>query len=83
MDISKLKLETLIMDLSGLTEMDEDVIVHFENILSGVTMMGCKAVITGMRAELVRDMIRLGVTFNNYAETHGTLQQTLKKYLVK
>lgn len=82
MDISRLKLETLIMDLSGLTEMDEDVIVHFENILSGVTMMGCKAVITGMRAELVRNMIRLGVTFNHQAETHGTLQQTLKKYLV-
>ncbi|MBM7619741.1 anti-anti-sigma regulatory factor [Bacillus tianshenii] len=81
MDISRLKLETLIMDLSGLTNMDEDVIVHFENILSGVSMMGCKAVITGLRAELVRNMIRLGVTFNQYAETHGTLQQTLKKYL--
>ncbi|MCA1322378.1 STAS domain-containing protein [Bacillus tianshenii] len=82
MDISRLKLETLIMDLSGLTNMDEHVIVHFENILSGVSMMGCKAVITGLRAELVRNMIRLGVTFNQYAETQGTLQQTLKKYLV-
>jgi anti-anti-sigma regulatory factor len=81
MDISTLKLQTLILDLSGVTTMDESAIVHLENILMGVSMMGCKAVITGMRADLVREMIRLGVSFHEHAETHGTLQQTLKKYL--
>ncbi|CAG9623000.1 STAS domain-containing protein [Sutcliffiella rhizosphaerae] len=81
-NISNLKLETMILDLSGLTDMDESVIVDFENILCGINMMGCKAVITGLRAELVRNMIRIGVTFDHQAETHGTLQQTLKKYLV-
>ncbi|WP_223702528.1 STAS domain-containing protein [Sutcliffiella deserti] len=79
-DISTLKLQTLIMDLSGLTTMEEDVIVHFENVLSGVSMMGCKVVITGLRAELVKNMIRLGVSFDRNVETHGTLQQTLQKY---
>ena len=81
MGISKLMLQTLVIDLSGVTNMEQCVITKFEDILSGVTMMGCKPVLTGLRADLVRQMIKMGVTFHQYAETHGTLQQTLKKYL--
>ncbi|WP_332249024.1 hypothetical protein [Bacillus sp. J33] len=40
-------------------------------------MMGCKAVLTGLRAELVRKMILAGITFENQAETKEALQQTL------
>ncbi|MDX5476788.1 MAG: STAS domain-containing protein [Bacillaceae bacterium] len=80
-EIAYLKLQTLILDLSGVTTMDEHVISDFENILSGVSMMGCKAVITGLRAELVTKMVTLGVSFQHVAETQGTLQQTLKNYL--
>lgn len=81
LEISNLKLQTLVLDLSGVTTMEESVISKFEDILTGVSMMGCKAVLTGLRAELVREIVSLGVTFHQYAETHGTLQQTLKKYL--
>ncbi|MCM3618563.1 STAS domain-containing protein [Sutcliffiella horikoshii] len=81
MGISKLMLQTLVIDLSGVTNMEQCVITKFEDILSGVSMMGCKPVLTGLRADLVRQMIKMGVTFHQYAETHGTLQQTLKKYL--
>ncbi|WP_096155552.1 STAS domain-containing protein [Bacillus sp. FJAT-45066] len=80
-EISNLKLQTLILDLSGVTTMDDEVISDFENVLSGVTMMGCKAVITGLRAELVTKMVRLGASFQHLADTRGTLQQTLKTYL--
>ncbi|KMJ57596.1 anti-sigma factor antagonist [Bacillus sp. LL01] len=80
-EISNLKLQTLVLDLSGVTTMDESVISKFENLLCGISMMGCKSVLTGLRAELVRQMVSMGVTFNQLAETHGTLQQTLKKYL--
>ncbi|PAE24922.1 STAS domain-containing protein [Bacillus sp. 7894-2] len=82
MDISSIKIQTLIMDLSGIADMEVDVIVHFKKILSGIRMMGCDAVITGLRAELVRKMIQAGVTFQSQAETKGTLQQTLREYLV-
>ncbi|KPB06078.1 STAS domain-containing protein [Bacillus sp. CHD6a] len=82
MEISNLKLQTLVLDLSGVTTMDQDVIAVFEDIMTGISMMGCKAVITGLRAELVRKMVSMGVTFHQYAETHGTLQQTLRKYVV-
>lgn len=82
MDISSIKIQTLIMDLSGIADMEIDVIVHFKKILSGIKMMGCDAVLTGLRAELVRKMIHAGVTFEKQAETKGTLQQTLREYLI-
>ncbi|MGG1571696.1 STAS domain-containing protein [Fictibacillus sp. NRS-1165] len=80
MDISSLKIRTLIMDLSGITDMDIDVIHHFQRVLSGISLMGCEAVITGLRAELVRKMIHLDVSFDEYAATKGTLQQTMTEY---
>ncbi|MDN4074962.1 STAS domain-containing protein [Fictibacillus terranigra] len=79
-DISNLKIRTLIMDLSGITDMGIEVIHHFQRVLSGISLMGCEAVITGLRAELVRKMIHLDVSFDEYASTNGTLQQTLNEY---
>ncbi|MDM5337891.1 STAS domain-containing protein [Fictibacillus enclensis] len=79
-EISNMKIRTLIIDLSGITDMDIDVIHHFQKVLSGVSLMGCEAVITGLRAELVRKMIHLDISFDQYASTKGTLQQTLTTY---
>ncbi|RSD28851.1 STAS domain-containing protein [Mesobacillus subterraneus] len=81
MDIARLKVQTLIMDLSGIADMEMNVIDHLQKVLNGVVMMGSKAVITGMRPELVRKMIHTGINFEQKAETRGTLQQTLKSYL--
>ncbi|MFP3727403.1 STAS domain-containing protein [Priestia filamentosa] len=82
MDIAKTRIQTLIMDLSGITDMDEIVIDHFHKVLEGISMMGCETVITGLRPELVREMIHLGINFNQKAITKGTLQQSLKDYLL-
>ncbi|WP_079508574.1 STAS domain-containing protein [Mesobacillus jeotgali] len=81
MDISRLKVQTLIMDLSGIADMEMNVLDHFQKVLNGIAMMGSKAVITGMRPELVRKMIHTGINFEQKAETKGTLQQTLRSYL--
>ncbi|MEO2226553.1 Anti-anti-sigma regulatory factor (antagonist of anti-sigma factor) [Priestia megaterium] len=79
--ISDLKIQTLIIDLSGAANMEMHVIDHFQKILTGISMMGCKAILTGLRADLVRTMIQSGISFEEKAETTGTLQQTLKEYL--
>ncbi|KRD82522.1 anti-anti-sigma factor [Bacillus sp. Root147] len=81
MGISDLKIQTLIIDLSGIANMEMYVIDHFQKILTGISMMGCKAILTGLRADLVRTMIHSGISFEEKAETKGTLQQTLKEYL--
>jgi rsbT co-antagonist protein RsbR len=81
-DIGRTRIHTLIMDLSGITDMDEVVIDHFHKVLDGISMMGCETVITGLRPELVREMIHLGINFNQKAITKATLQQSLKDYLL-
>jgi rsbT co-antagonist protein RsbR len=82
MGISSMKIQTLIIDLSGIAEMELDVIFQFGKILNGVNMMGCKAILTGLRVELVRKIVDTGVAFDGQIETKGTLQQTLKEHLV-
>ncbi|MGM0840049.1 MAG: STAS domain-containing protein [Bacillota bacterium] len=82
MGISSMKIQTLIIDLSGIAEMEFDVIFQFEKILNGMNMMGCKAILTGLRVELVRKIVDSGVAFDSQVETQGTLQQTLKEHLV-
>jgi rsbT co-antagonist protein RsbR len=81
MEISRLKVQILIMDLSGIVDMSLDVIDHYQKVLNGINMMGSKAVITGMRPELVRKMTHSGMNFTEKAETRGTLQQSLKECL--
>lgn len=82
MEIGKLRIQILILDLSGIIEMEIEVLQKLMNILDGTAMMGCKAVITGLRPEIVTKMVSAGVCFGNKAETKGTLQQALKDYLV-
>ncbi len=78
--IDELHIETLIIDLSGIAEMDDDVIDHFLKMIDGTTMMGCKPVITGLRPEIVRHIVSIGVSFEDRAYTSGTLQSAIKRY---
>lgn len=82
MEIGKLRIQTLILDLSGIIEIEVEMIDDLMKILDGTAMMGCKAVVTGLRPEVVTKMIRSGIQLDNKAETKGTLQQALKDYLV-
>ncbi|MFY4773582.1 STAS domain-containing protein [Metabacillus sp. RGM 3146] len=80
-DIAESRIEKLVIDLSGIAMMEMDVIDHLEKVLAGVSMMGSKAILTGLRPDLVRKMVQAGIRFDKDAETRGTLQETLKKYL--
>lgn len=80
-EIAKLRIMTLIIDLSGISDMDEVTIARFQKVLIGITLMGAKSVITGLRPELVRQMVHLGIDLTSYTETKATLQQTLNNYL--
>ncbi|WP_400243152.1 STAS domain-containing protein [Niallia sp. JL1B1071] len=80
-DIGDSKIQILVIDLSGIAIMEMDVIDYFEKILAGISMMGCKAILTGLRPELVKKMVHVGMHFEKNAETRGTLQETLKNIL--
>ncbi len=81
LEIGRLRVETLIMDLSGIAQMDEEAIQPFLRLLDGIEMMGCRPVITGLRPEIVRSMATLNIDFGKRAETKGTLQSVLHNYL--
>jgi rsbT co-antagonist protein RsbR len=80
-EIGKLRIQTLIMDLSGILDAEPDVFERFSKITEGAKMMGCQTVITGIRGDVVRKVVNFGVEFNNDTKTFGTLQQALKIYL--
>ncbi|WP_181348127.1 STAS domain-containing protein [Thalassobacillus sp. CUG 92003] len=80
--VSELGIATLIVDLSGVAKMERESIVDLKKSIDGLNMMGCKAVITGLRKEIVREVLDTGLAFNQQTETLATLQQALSKYFL-
>ena len=81
-EVGRLRIQTLIMDLSGIADMESEVIDHLMKTIDGSSMMGCRTVITGLRADVVRKMLTLGIKFDKDTKTYGTLQQALNIYLI-
>lgn len=79
-EVSRLQLRKIFMDLSGVAFMDTAVVQHIFRIVEGFGLMGCHAVITGIRPEVANTMIELGVVFSDKVETKGSLQQALEEY---
>ncbi len=82
-DVNRLHVQTLIIDLSGIASMESIVIEHLMKTIYGTSMMGCRTVITGLRPDVVRQLISLGINFDEETKTFGTLQQALNEFLLK
>ncbi|SFD79952.1 Anti-anti-sigma regulatory factor (antagonist of anti-sigma factor) [Lentibacillus persicus] len=80
-EIAERRIQTLIMDLSGIADMETEAVKLFKKLLDGISMMGCEAVITGLRPDIIKKMIELGVELGPNAETKGSLQKALTAYL--
>jgi anti-anti-sigma factor len=78
--IASLKIQKIIIDLSGVAFMDTAVVGHLFRIVEGIGLLGCKAIITGIRPEIANTMIELGITFTEKVDTKATLQQALEEY---
>lgn len=81
-EVAESRIETLIMDLSGIATMEQDVIVELMKIINGIAMMGCSTIITGLRKEIVREITKTGLNFSQNTKTLGTLQQALSESLI-
>ncbi|MFS0688694.1 STAS domain-containing protein [Sporosarcina sp. 179-K 8C2 HS] len=79
-EIGRLHIQTLVMDLSGIADMEAEVIDQLKKIIDGAALMGCTTAITGLRPDVVRSMVRLGVQFDGNTQMVGTLQQALSIY---
>jgi anti-anti-sigma regulatory factor/two-component sensor histidine kinase len=74
-------IQFLIIDLSGVAHMGIPVIQHFIQIIDGISMVGCQTVLTGLRSEIVKAMLKYNLTFKDKALTKGTLQLALKELI--
>jgi rsbT co-antagonist protein RsbR len=79
-EIGKNHVGKLLLDLSGIAEMDKEAIHHFLKLLDGVSMMGCQTIITGLRPDIVREIVAFDVSFGNKVRTTGNLQQALELF---
>lgn len=74
------KFKHIIIDLSGVAYLDTAVLGHLFNIVNGIRIQGCKAVLTGIRPEITNTIVELGIDLNEKVETKGTLQQAIHDY---
>lgn len=76
-EIGKHHIQTLIIDLSGITPMEEETTHNFKKIIEAINMMGCQTVITGLRSEIVQSFVNYGIDLKEQAVFKGTLQLAL------
>lgn len=78
--IASLRTEKIIIDLSAVAFMDTAVVGHLFRLVEGINLLGCKAIITGIRPEIANTMIEMGISLAGKVETKGTLQQALEEF---
>ncbi|HEY2422321.1 MAG TPA: ATP-binding protein [Neobacillus sp.] len=76
-EIEKHHIQTLIIDLSGVAPLDKEATEYFFKIIEGISLMGCKSIVTGLRAEIVKSLITLEKGLSYQAEFKGTLKLAL------
>ncbi|RKQ37517.1 STAS domain-containing protein [Oceanobacillus halophilus] len=82
LEIGEKGIQTLIMDLSGIARMDDEAVHLFTKLLDGISMMGCKTILTGIRPDVVKNIVNIDTSFKGKAEVRATLQQALKDYII-
>ncbi len=76
--IADLRLEHIVIDVSGVAFLDTAVVSHLFRIIDGISLLGCEATITGIRPEIANTMITMGISLHGKVTTKATLQQALE-----
>lgn len=73
---SKFKLNTLIVDFSGVYKVDEMVVDSLEKLILSLGLIGVKPILTGLRAEMSLSFINAGALMDK-VEIKSTVEQVL------
>lgn len=76
--IAKERITDLVIDVSSVAMMDTGVVSHLFKIIDGIAILGCQAVITGIRPVIANTIIQQGIVITDRVKVYGTLQQALK-----
>lgn len=80
-EVEKHKIQILIIDMSGVAKIEQEIIESFIHTIEGSRMMGCRTIVTGMRSEIVVSMIKEKPEPYHNIEYKGTLQLALNDVL--
>ncbi|RWZ58802.1 STAS domain-containing protein [Halobacillus fulvus] len=73
---SRLKLNHLLIDVSGVPVIDTEVAHNLFQIVKSLELVGVKTLLTGMRPEIARAVVEMGIEFK-HVKTKANLQQAL------
>ena len=73
------RIRKMIIDLSAVAFMDTEVVSHLFKIVEGLSLLGCKAIITGIRAEIANTMVEMGIKLSKELTVYQDLQQALEE----
>ncbi|HLO12263.1 MAG TPA: STAS domain-containing protein [Pseudoneobacillus sp.] len=74
--ISELKIESLIIDFSGIASIDNEVANRIFNIYDVLQLLGVNTIFTGIRPDLAAKIITSGIEFSSL-QIFGTVQQAI------
>ncbi|WP_053366346.1 STAS domain-containing protein [Bacillus sp. FJAT-27245] len=74
----RLKLTTLIFDLSGVMIVDTMVADQLFKVIGALELLGVKSMLTGIRPEIAQTVIKMGIDFRNVV-IKATLQQAFEE----
>lgn len=78
MEASRLKISTLILDLSGVVKVDAVVAEQIIRVTQSLKLIGVHSMLTGIRPEIAQTIISLGIDISELS-LGGSLKQTFKK----
>ncbi|RDU37662.1 RsbT co-antagonist protein RsbRD [Neobacillus piezotolerans] len=60
-----MRINKLVIDMSGVPEMDTAVACELSKLFKGLNMIGIRAILSGIRPEVAQAAVTLGINFNN------------------
>lgn len=74
---SNMKIETLIIDLSGVPIVDTMVASRIFQVIAAVELTGVEVIVTGIRPEIAQTIVGLGISFK-HTKTFSSLYQAIE-----
>lgn len=60
-----MRINRLVIDMSGVPEMDAAVALEISKLIKGLKLIGIRAILSGIRPEVAQAAVTLGINFNN------------------
>lgn len=81
--VSQTKARFVILDVSGVSSIDTQVMAHILKIIKEVALLGAKAILSGTSPQTARSLVHLGIDLGMieaYAELEGALKRIFTAY---